>query len=79
MLKSINGGNTFSDTVRVDNVHNKAVLPNVNIKSDFNPLLSFTRVNSSWTQINQVVSNSIDGGQIFTRCVGFCYYSKPTM
>ena len=43
MLKSINGGNTFSDTVRVDNVHNKAVLPNVNIKSDFNPLLSFTR------------------------------------
>ena len=65
MLKSINGGNTFSDTVRVDNVHNKAVLPNVNIKSDFNPLLSFTRVNSSWTQINQVVSNSIDGGQTF--------------
>ena len=69
MLKSINGGNTFSDTVRVDNVHNKAVLPNVNIKSDFNPLLSFTRVNSSWTQINQVVSNSIDGGQTFLQDV----------
>ena len=65
ILKSIDGGNTFSDTVRVDNVHNKAVLPNVNIKSDFNPLLSFTRVNSSWTQINQAVSNSIDGGQTF--------------
>ena len=61
--------NTFSDTVRVDNVHNKAVLPNVNIKSDFNPLLSFTRVNSSWTQINQVVSNSIDGGQTFLQDV----------
>ena len=69
MLKSINGGNTFSDTVRVDNVYNKAVLPNVNIKSDFNPLLSFTRVNSSWTQINQVVSNSIDGGQTFLQDV----------
>ena len=69
MLKSINGGNTFSDTVRVDNVHNKAVLPNVNIKSDFNPLFSFTRVNSSWTQINQVVSNSIDGGQTFLQDV----------
>ncbi len=65
MLKSINGGNTFSDTIRVDNVHNKAVLPNINIKSDFNPLISFTRVNSSWTQINQVISNSIDGGQTF--------------
>ena len=69
ILKSIDGGNTFSDTVRVDNVHNKAVLPNVNIKSDFNPLLSFTRVNSSWTQINQAVSNSIDGGQTFLQDV----------
>ena len=69
ILKSINGGTTFSDTVRVDNVYNKAVLPNVNIKSDFNPLISFTRVNSSWTQINQVVSNSIDGGQTFLQDV----------
>lgn len=65
IVKSIDGGVSFGDTVRVDNVTDLAVLPNIDITSDLNPVVSFNRVNSSWTQIKQVVANSNDGGDSF--------------
>ena len=65
LLKSSDGGVNFSDSIRVDNVNNYAVLPNIDIKTDLNPVVSFTRVNSNWSQVSQVISNSVDGGQTF--------------
>ena len=65
LLKSSDGGVNFSDSIRVDNINNFAILPNIDIKTDLNPVVSFTRINSNWSQVSQVISNSTDGGQTF--------------
>ena len=65
LLASFDGGNTFSDTIRVEDVANNAVLPNVAISAIGNPVVSFMHVNSSWSNTNQMMTQSFDSGSSF--------------
>lgn len=65
LLASSDGGNTFSDTIRVEDVANNAVLPNVAVTDSGNPVVSFMHVNSSWSNTNQMLTQSFDSGNTF--------------
>ncbi|MBK7763697.1 MAG: T9SS type A sorting domain-containing protein [Bacteroidetes bacterium] len=64
--KSVNGGNTFSDSVRVSNIGtDKSRFPTVAINGSKQPVVAFMRMLSTWADPKYVVSNSMNSGASF--------------
>ena len=68
LKRSFDGGLTFSDTIRVsDNSHsNKFAMPNIAVREDGNPIISYMESTTSWTDWKQMVKSSADFGQTFS-------------
>ncbi|HYG49646.1 MAG TPA: hypothetical protein VD905_02035 [Flavobacteriales bacterium] len=66
MVKSVDGGMTFTDTVRVDNVGtNYGWIPAVAVLPWGNPIISFMRHDAAYDSIDYVTTKSLDGGLTF--------------
>ena len=68
LKKSFDGGLTFSDTIRVSensNTH-KFAMPNVAVREDGNPVISYMECLPNWTDWKQTVKTSFDFGQTFS-------------
>lgn len=64
--KSIDGGWTFGDSVRVDGPNiDQSRYPNVDVGPDGNPLVGFMSFTGNWIDPDYVVARSEDGGQTF--------------
>ena len=65
--KSFDGGLTFSDTIRVSPKDNnfKYAMPNVAVMEDGNPVVTYMRSSSTWTDWEQMVNVSTDFGLTF--------------
>ncbi|MBK7762955.1 MAG: T9SS type A sorting domain-containing protein [Bacteroidetes bacterium] len=64
--KSIDGGLTFSDTLRVSNIGtDKARFPTVGMNDAGNPVVGFMRMLFDWSEPKYVVTNSMNGGGSF--------------
>lgn len=66
-VKSIDGGNTWGDTVRVDNLPagSVAYFPSLDINENGNIAVSFMRHEAGWLNPRYVMSTSLDGGNTF--------------
>jgi hypothetical protein len=67
LKKSFDGGITFSDTIRVspnDNAY-KYAMPNVAVKDDGNPIVTYIQCTSTYTDWEQMVNVSTDYGSTF--------------
>ena len=68
LKKSFDGGLTFSDTIRVSensNTH-KFAMPNIAVREDGNPVISYMECLPNWTDWKQTVRTSFDFGQTFS-------------
>jgi len=71
LKKSFDGGLTFSDTIRVSensNTH-KFAMPNVAVREDGNPVISYMECLPNWTDWKQTVRTSFDFGTTFSAAV----------
>lgn len=67
LCRSFNGGATFSDTIRVDNIDTSlSRFPIVTTTSAGNPLVAFMKFNTMFTDAKYVVSRSADYGTTFS-------------
>jgi len=68
LKRSFDGGLTFSDTIRVsDNSHTyKFAMPNIAVREDGNPIISYMESTTAWTDWKQMVKSSADFGQTFS-------------
>ena len=68
LKKSFDGGLTFSDTIRVsDNSDtHKFAMPNIGVRADGNPVISYMECTTSWTDWEQMVKSSSDFGATFS-------------
>lgn len=68
LKRSFDGGLTFSDTIRVsdDSDSHKFAMPNVAVREDGNPLISYMECLPSWTDWKQVVKTSFNFGMSFS-------------
>ena len=68
LKKSFDGGLTFSDTIRVSENPNtyKFAMPNVAVRVDGNPVISYMECLPNWTDWKQTVRTSFDFGQTFS-------------
>jgi hypothetical protein len=68
LKRSFDGGLTFSDTIRVSDNSNthKFGMPNVGIRADGNPVISYMECTTSWTDWEQMVKSSSDFGATFS-------------
>jgi hypothetical protein len=65
--RSLDGGATFGDTVRVDQLQNNNLeFISLAVGPAGNPSISFIKTDLSWANPEQVVVVSTDGGQTFT-------------
>ena len=71
LKKSFDGGFTFSDTIRVSDNSNthKFAMPNIGIREDGNPIISYMESTTSWTDWKQMVKTSFDFGTTFSAAV----------
>jgi hypothetical protein len=71
LKKSFDGGLTFSDTIRVSDNSNthKFAMPNIGIREDGNPVISYMESTTSWTDWKQMVKTSFDFGTTFSAAV----------
>jgi hypothetical protein len=71
LKRSFDGGLTFSDTIRVSDNSNthKFAMPNIGIKQDGNPVISYMESTTSWTDWKQIVKTSFDFGTNFSTAV----------
>ena len=68
LKRSVDGGLTFSDTIRVSdnsNIH-KFAMPNIGVREDGNPVISYMESTTSWTDWKQMVKTSFDFGTTFS-------------
>lgn len=63
--KSIDGGVTWSDTVRVDGMNPNTRFPSIAVTDVGNPAVMFMSFDTTWMAATYVVTNSTDGGQTF--------------
>lgn len=69
--KSIDGGITWADTVRVDIVDGPLTrFPNIAISPEGNPSVMFMEFGTGWSNPQYKVSNSTDGGLSYMAAVG---------
>ena len=67
LIKSFDGGLTFSDTIRVseNTLLHKYRMPNVDIKADGNPVVSYMQYLVNWMEPKQIVNPSFTFGDNF--------------
>ena len=67
LIKSFDGGLTFSDTIRVseNNLNYKFRMGNVVVKEDGNPIVSYMQYALNWTDPKQMVNTSANLGSSF--------------
>jgi hypothetical protein len=67
LVKSTNGGNTWSDTVRVDHLPpgGIAYFPSADINQAGHIAVSFMRHEAGWLNPRYVITTSMDGGTVF--------------
>jgi len=64
--RSVNGGISFGDTLKVDNIGNGvSFLPTIGVASGGNPVVAFMRHEAGWANPRYVATKSIDGGATF--------------
>ena len=68
LKRSFDGGLSFSDTIRVSDNSNthKFAMPNIGIREDGNPVISYMESTNSWTHWKQMVKTSFDFGMSFS-------------
>jgi len=68
LKRSFDGGLTFSDTIRVsDNSDmHKFAMPNISVREDGNPVVSYMECLPNWTDWKQVVKTSFNFGMSFS-------------
>lgn len=67
LQKSFDGGNTFSDTVRIDHLGNNFVqYPSVAFTNNGNPLVTFAILDSNFSNPQYSISHSTDWGNSFS-------------
>jgi len=68
LKRSFDGGLTFSDTIRVSDNSNthKFAMPNVSVREDGNPVISYMECLPNWTHWKQMVKTSFDFGMSFS-------------
>ena len=67
LIKSFDGGLTFSDTIRVseNNPAHKFRMANIAVKEDGNPVVSYMQYLLNWTEPKQMVNSSVTFGDNF--------------
>ncbi len=67
LVKSVDGGNTWSDTMRVDQIPagSIAYFPSVDITENGKVAVTFMRHEAGWANPRYVVTSSFDGGNSF--------------
>jgi len=68
LKRSFDGGFTFSDTIKVSDNSNthKFAMPNISVREDGNPVISYMESTNSWTDWKQMVKTSFDFGMSFS-------------
>ena len=68
LKRSFDGGLTFTDTIRVSNNSNthKFAMPNISVREDGNPIVSYMQCLPNWTDWKQVVKTSFNFGMSFS-------------
>jgi hypothetical protein len=68
LKRSFDGGLTFSDTIRVSDNSNthKFAMPNISVREDGNPIISYMESLPNWTDWKQVVKTSFNFGMSFS-------------
>ena len=68
LKRSLDGGITFSDTIRVSDNSNthKFAMPNISVREDGNPVVSYMECLPNWTDWKQVVKTSFNFGMSFS-------------
>jgi len=68
LKRSFDGGLTFSDTIRVSDNSNthKFAMPNISVREDGNPVVSYMECLPNWTHWKQMVKTSFDFGMSFS-------------
>ena len=68
LKRSFDGGLTFSDTIRVSDNSNthKFAMPNISVRDDGNPVISYMESLPNWTDWKQVVKTSFNFGISFS-------------
>ncbi|MDC3305529.1 glycoside hydrolase [Flavobacteriales bacterium] len=71
MKRSFDGGLSFSDTIRVSDNSNthKFAMPNLTVREDGNPVISYMECLPGWTHWKQMVKTSFDFGTTFSTAV----------
>ena len=67
LIKSFDGGTTFSDTIRVseNDPSHKFRMGNIKIDKDGNPIINYMQYLLNWTEPKQMVNKSTDYGNSF--------------
>ena len=75
--RSFDAGITFSDTIRVSPKDNnyKYAMPNVEVKDDGNPIISYMKCTQNYTDWEQIVNISMDFGSTFDNEVNASVFS----
>ncbi|HHZ66052.1 MAG TPA: T9SS type A sorting domain-containing protein [Flavobacteriales bacterium] len=69
-VRSTDGGLTFDDTVRIENIGDSlARFPTVTIANGGNPVFAYMKFDSNWMDAQYTVAQSIDGGDTFEQDV----------
>lgn len=68
LKRSFDGGLTFSDTIRVSDNSNthKFAMPNISVREDGNPVISYMECLPNWIHWKQMVKTSFDFGMSFS-------------
>ena len=68
LKRSFDGGLTFSDTIRVSDNSNthKFAMPNISVREDGNPVISYMQCLPNWIHWKQMVKTSFDFGMSFS-------------
>lgn len=71
LKKSFDGGFTFSDTIRVSDNSNthKFAMPNLTVREDGNPVISYMESTTGWLDWKQMVKTSFNFGTTFSNAV----------
>jgi len=71
LIKSFDGGLTFSDTIRVseNNPIHKFRMANIAVKDDGNPVVSYMQYLLNWTEPKQMINSSVTFGDNFVGAI----------
>lgn len=64
-VRSLDGGLSFSDTIRVDSHVGNAWMPSLDIDQNGNPVVTYMGHDGSWANPRYIIANSSDAGATF--------------